>query len=98
DAERPAVALLPPCRGTGVLDRPPGPGGEAARDRGRPKAAPRRVSPLRHRLARASRPSRRRDPEPDYQRQFRLDQPPGPRLRRAVGVLSLRGPERGNRT
>ncbi len=36
--------------------------------------------------------------EPDHQRQFRLDQPSGPRLCRAVGVLSLRRPQRGKRT
>ncbi len=98
DAERPAVALRPPRRGTGVVDRPPGPGGEAARNRGRTQAATCRVSALGHRLAGASRPSRRRDAEPDHQRQFRLGQPPGPRLCRAVGVLSLRGPQRRKRT
>ena len=61
-------------------------------------AAPRRLPAVRHRLAGASRPSRRGDAEPDHQRQFRLDQPSGPRLCRAVGVLSLRGPQRGKRT
>ena len=50
-----------------------------------------------YRLARASRPSRRGDAEPDHPRQFRLDQPPGPRLCRAVGVLPLCRPERGKR-
>ena len=97
DAERAAVALGPPCRGTGRLDRPPGAGREAARDRGGPPPAPCRLPAVRHRMAGASRPSRRGDAEPDHQRQFRLDQPPGPRLCRAVGVLSLRGPERGER-
>ena len=52
---------------------------------------------VRHRLAGASRPSRRGDAEPDHQRQFRLDQPPGPRLCRAVGVLPLCRLERGKR-
>ena len=70
---------------------------EAARDRGGPPAASCRLPAVGHRLAGASRPSRRGDAEPDHQRQFRLDQPPGPRLRRAVGVLSLCGPERGKR-
>ena len=98
DPERAVVALRAPCRGTGRLDRSSGQGGEAARDRGRPPPAPRRLSAFRHRMAGASRPSRRGDAEPDHQRQFRLDQPSGPRLCRAVGVLPLRGLERGKRT
>ena len=70
---------------------------QAARDRRRPPTAPCRLPALRHRMAGASRPPRRGDAEPDHQRQFRLDQPPGPRLCRAVGVLPLRRLERGER-
>ena len=96
-AERAAVALGAPRAGTDRLDRPPGAGRALARDRGRPPAAPRRLPVVRHRLARASRPSRRADAGAHHQRQFRLDQPSGPRLRRAVGVLPLCGPFRGER-
>ena len=95
EPERIAVALGAPRPGTDRLDRSPGAGRASARDRGRPPAAPCRLPAVRHRLAGASRSSRRADARTHHQRQFRLDQPPGPRLRRAVGVLPLCGPERG---
>ncbi|MGY4487577.1 exopolyphosphatase [Bradyrhizobium sp. LM3.2] len=75
------------------LDRPPRTRGEAARDRGGPPPAPRRVPAVRHRLARASRSSRRADAEPGRQRQFRRHHPHRTRVRRPVRVLSLRRPE-----
>ena len=95
DAERAAVALGAPCAGTDRMDRPPGAGRALARDRGGPPAASCRLPVVRHRLARASRPSRRADAGAHHQRQFRLGQPSGPRLRRAVGVLPLCRPFRG---
>ncbi len=61
DAERAAVAIGAPRRGTDRLDRSPGAGRQAARDRRGPPAAPCRLPAVRHRLARASRPSRRAD-------------------------------------
>ena len=64
DAERAVVAIGPPRRGTGRLDRSPGAGDQAARDRRGPPTAPCRLPPLRHRMAGASRPPRRGDPEP----------------------------------
>ncbi|MEY9262410.1 exopolyphosphatase/guanosine-5'-triphosphate,3'-diphosphate pyrophosphatase [Bradyrhizobium elkanii] len=43
------------------------------------------------------RSSRRGNPQPDHERQFRFDHASGARLRRALGVLSLRRPQRGKR-
>ena len=98
ESERAVVAIRAPCPGTDRMDRSPGAGGQAAGDRRGPPAAPRRLPAVGHRLARASRPSRRANAQSDHQRQFRFDQPPGPGLRRAVGVLSLCRPERAERT
>ena len=88
------VALGPPCRGTDRLDRPPGQGREAARNRRGSPPAPCRVPFVRHRLAGSSGPPRRTDHEPDHQRQFRRGHASGQGVSGAGGVLSLRGPER----
>ena len=69
---------------------------QSARNRRRPPAASCRLPVVRHRLARASRPSRRADAGAHHQRQFRFGQPSGPRLRGPVGVLPLRGPSEEN--
>ena len=98
NAERTAVAIGAPCRGIDRLDRSPGAGRQAAGDRGGSPPAPCRLPAVGHRMAGASRLSRRADAQSHHQRQFRRDQPSGPGLRRAVGVLSLCGPKRGKRT
>ena len=94
DPERIAVAIHPPCRGTDRMDRPAGPGRQAQGNRRGSPPASYRLPAVGHRMAGPSRPSRRANAQSHYQRQFRLDQPSGPRLRRAVGVLSVRRPER----
>ena len=94
DAERTAVAIRPPRRGTDRMDRSAGQGRQAQGNRRGSPAASYRLPAVGHRMAGASRLSRRADAQPHHQRQFRLDQPSRPGLCRAVGVLSLRRLER----
>ena len=92
------VAIRSPCPGIDRMDRSSGAGRQVARDgRGSP-AAPCRLPVVGHRMAGASRSSRRGNAQSHHQRQFRLDQPPRPGVCRAVGVLPLCRPERTERT
>ena len=94
DAQRAVVAIRPPCPGIDRMDRPSGAGREVAGDRRGSPAAPCRVPVVGHRMAGPSRPPRRGDAQSHHQWKFRLDQPSGPGVRRAVGILPLRRLER----